>query len=73
MRIRGLLPYLFLGDHPPGLLNSLADVPGIAISTQEITSAGGSINTELHVSLPEKSGSIKLAMQVSSASMVMAR
>ncbi|KAG9689936.1 L-aminopeptidase/D-esterase, partial [Aureobasidium melanogenum] len=45
MRIRELLPTLFLGDHQPGPLNSLTDVPGIGASTQEITSTDKSINT----------------------------
>ncbi|CAD0087116.1 unnamed protein product [Aureobasidium vineae] len=54
MRIRTLLPDLFLGDHLPGPLNSLTDVPGIAISTQEITSLDGSINTGVTCIIPRK-------------------
>ncbi|CAD0109992.1 unnamed protein product [Aureobasidium uvarum] len=54
MRIRTLLPDLFLGDHLPGPLNSLTDVPGIAISTQEITSLDASINTGVTCIIPRK-------------------
>ena len=35
-RVREILPKLHLGRHPPGLLNSLTDVPGVHISTQSI-------------------------------------
>ncbi|KAI4748798.1 L-aminopeptidase/D-esterase [Aureobasidium sp. EXF-12298] len=59
MRIRELLPDLFLGDHLPGPLNSLTDVPGIGISTQEITSTDGSINTGVTCITPRKDWSHK--------------
>ncbi|KAG9597988.1 L-aminopeptidase/D-esterase, partial [Aureobasidium melanogenum] len=54
MRIRDLLPDLFLGNHLPGPLNSLTDVSGIGISTQEITSTDGSINTGVTCITPRK-------------------
>ncbi|KAG9523344.1 L-aminopeptidase/D-esterase, partial [Aureobasidium melanogenum] len=59
MRIRELLPDLFLGDHLPGSLNSLTDVPGIGISTQEFTSTDGSINTGVICITPRKDWSHK--------------
>jgi D-aminopeptidase len=59
VRIRELLPNLFLGDHPPGPLNSLTDVPGIAVSTQKITSSDGSINTGVTCIIPRKDWSHK--------------
>jgi D-aminopeptidase len=59
MRIRELLPDLFLGDHLPGPLNSLTDVPGIGISTQEITSTDGGINTGVTCITPRKDWSHK--------------
>ncbi|KAI4604400.1 hypothetical protein KJ359_000538 [Pestalotiopsis sp. 9143b] len=40
-RIRVLLPKLFLGDFRPGPLNSLTDVPGIRVHTQEIFAPKG--------------------------------
>ncbi|KAI0129599.1 peptidase family T4 protein [Xylariales sp. AK1849] len=45
MRIRDLLPNLFLGDYKTGPLNSLTDVPGVKVHTQEIQSDDGPINT----------------------------
>ncbi|KAG9651644.1 L-aminopeptidase/D-esterase, partial [Aureobasidium melanogenum] len=54
MRIRELLPDLFLGDHPPGPLNSVTDVPGIGVSTEEITSTDRSINTGVTCITPRK-------------------
>ncbi|KAI4744464.1 L-aminopeptidase/D-esterase [Aureobasidium sp. EXF-12298] len=59
VRIRELLPNLFLGDHPPGPLNSLTDVPGIGVSTQELTSRDGSINTGVTCIVPRKDWSHK--------------
>ncbi|KAH0402322.1 L-aminopeptidase/D-esterase, partial [Aureobasidium melanogenum] len=59
MRIRELLPDLFLGDHLPGPLNSLTDVPGIGISTQEITSTDRGINTGVTCITPRKDWSHK--------------
>ena len=35
-RVRSVLPNLFLGNYPPGPLNSLTDVPGVLVSTQSI-------------------------------------
>jgi D-aminopeptidase len=35
-RVRSVLPQLFLGNYPPGPLNSLTDVPGVLVSTQSI-------------------------------------
>jgi D-aminopeptidase len=35
-RVRSVLPKLFLGNYPPGPLNSLTDVPGVLVSTQSI-------------------------------------
>ncbi|ETS77754.1 hypothetical protein PFICI_09816 [Pestalotiopsis fici W106-1] len=40
-RIRELLPKLFLGDYRPGPLNSLTDVPGVKVHTQQIFSPQG--------------------------------
>ncbi|KAI4766907.1 L-aminopeptidase/D-esterase [Aureobasidium sp. EXF-3400] len=59
VRIRELLPNLFLGDYPPGPLNSLIDVPGIGVSTQELTSRDGSINTGVTCIIPRKDWSHK--------------
>ncbi|KAG9561930.1 L-aminopeptidase/D-esterase, partial [Aureobasidium melanogenum] len=59
MRIRELLPDLFLGDHQPGPLNSLTDVPGIGVSTQEITSTVRSINTGVTCITPREDWSHK--------------
>lgn len=54
MRIRELLPDLYLGDHLPGPLNSLTDVPGIGVSTQEIIPTDRSINTGVTCITPRK-------------------
>jgi D-aminopeptidase len=59
VRIRELLPNLFLGDYPPGPLNSLTDVPGIGVLTQELTSRDGSINTGVTCIVPRKDWSHK--------------
>ncbi|KAI5259460.1 L-aminopeptidase/D-esterase [Aureobasidium subglaciale] len=59
MRIRDLLPNIFLGNHSPGPLNSLTDVPGISVSTQELTSDDGSINTGVTCIIPRKDWSHK--------------
>jgi D-aminopeptidase len=59
VRSRELLPTLFLGDHPPGPLNSLTDVPGVAVSTQQMTSTDGSINTGVTCIVPRKDWSHK--------------
>ena len=47
-RVRSVLPKLFLGNYPPGPLNSLTDVPGVLVSTQSIhlpktTDANGAV------------------------------
>ena len=52
MRIRELLPDLFLGDWKPGPLNSLTDVPGVRVHTQEIFSDDGNVNTGVTSILP---------------------
>lgn len=52
MRIRELLPTLHLGDFTPGPLNSLTDVPGVKVHTQEISSGDRSINTGVTCILP---------------------
>ncbi|PWY96112.1 L-aminopeptidase/D-esterase [Aspergillus sclerotioniger CBS 115572] len=44
MRIRQLLPGLDLGTYSPGPLNSITDVPGVMVHTQEIFGSGG-VNT----------------------------
>lgn len=56
MRIRKLLPSLFLGDYEPGYLNSLVDVPGIKVHTQEIIGGfdGKSVNTGITCILPRE-------------------
>lgn len=59
MRIRELLPKLHLGVYQPGPLNSLTDVPGVLVSTQEIvlprTSAHHEVNTGVTTILPRAS------------------
>ncbi|KAH8666439.1 peptidase family S58-domain-containing protein [Xylariales sp. PMI_506] len=45
MRIRELLPKLYLGGYEPGPLNSLTDVSGVKVHTQEIRTEDGSVNT----------------------------
>ncbi|KAI5208710.1 L-aminopeptidase/D-esterase [Aureobasidium subglaciale] len=59
VRIRDLLPNIFLGNHSPGPLNSLTDIPGISVSTQELTSEDGSINTGVTCIIPRKDWSHK--------------
>lgn len=54
MRIRDLLPDLFLGNYTPGPLNSLTDVPGIKVHTQELVGGGGRINTGVTCILPRE-------------------
>jgi D-aminopeptidase len=60
-RIRGVLPTVYLGRHPPGPKNSLTDVPGVLVSTQSIhdspnypNAPPGSINTGVTTILPRK-------------------
>ncbi|KAK2809902.1 hypothetical protein FQN49_008573, partial [Arthroderma sp. PD_2] len=57
MRVRELLPNLHLGDFPTGPLNSLTDVPGVKVNTQELHSDDGTINTGLTSILPRDSWS----------------
>lgn len=52
MRLRELLPEVRLGDWQPGPLNSLTDVPGVKVHTQEIYSDDGSVNTGVTSILP---------------------
>ncbi|KAI0163973.1 DmpA/ArgJ-like protein [Xylariaceae sp. FL1272] len=52
MRIRELLPSLHLGDYSPGPLNSLTDVPGVLVHTQEIIADNDNVNTGLTSILP---------------------
>ncbi|KAI1080061.1 DmpA/ArgJ-like protein [Whalleya microplaca] len=52
MRIRDLLPNLYLGDYKPGPLNSLTDVPGVLVHTQEIFDDNGTVNTGITSILP---------------------
>ncbi|PYI09720.1 L-aminopeptidase/D-esterase [Aspergillus sclerotiicarbonarius CBS 121057] len=51
MRIRQLLPGLDLGKYPPGPLNSITDVPGVMVHTQETFGPGG-INTGVTSIIP---------------------
>ncbi|KAI0477804.1 DmpA/ArgJ-like protein [Xylariaceae sp. FL0804] len=55
MRIRELLPNLHLGDWPTGPLNSLTDVPGVLVHTQEIFADNGNVNTGVTCIMPRKS------------------
>ncbi|KAK8034589.1 Beta-peptidyl aminopeptidase BapA [Apiospora rasikravindrae] len=52
MRLRELLPDLDLGSWKPGPLNSLTDVAGVKVHTQEIFSEDGSVNTGVTSILP---------------------
>ncbi|KAK8037954.1 beta-peptidyl aminopeptidase BapA [Apiospora phragmitis] len=52
MRLRDLLPDLDLGSWRPGPLNSLTDVPGVKVHTQEIFSEDGSVNTGVTSIIP---------------------
>ncbi|KAK8030990.1 Beta-peptidyl aminopeptidase BapA [Apiospora arundinis] len=52
MRLRDLLPDLDLGSWKPGPLNSLTDVAGVKVHTQEIFSEDGSVNTGVTSILP---------------------
>lgn len=55
-RIRELLPELYLGRYPPGKDNSLTDVPGVLVHTQEIRSPNSegrhAVNTGVTTILP---------------------
>lgn len=52
MRIRELLPNLHLGDWKPGPLNSITDVAGVLVHTQEILGDNGNVNTGVTSILP---------------------
>ncbi|KNG89896.1 D-aminopeptidase [Aspergillus nomiae NRRL 13137] len=52
MRIREFLPDLDLGVYPPGPLNSISDVQGVQVHTQEIFGAKGAINTGVTCIIP---------------------
>ncbi|GAP88417.1 putative peptidase family t4 protein [Rosellinia necatrix] len=52
MRIRELLPNIHLGDWAPGSLNSITDVPGVLVHTQEIVADNGNVNTGVTSILP---------------------
>lgn len=54
MRIRELLPDIHLGDWAPGSLNSITDVPGVLVHTQEILADNGNVNTGVTSILPRK-------------------
>ncbi|KAI0811703.1 peptidase family S58 [Xylaria sp. FL0064] len=54
MRIRELLPNVHLGDWAPGSLNSITDVPGVLVHTQEILADNGNVNTGVTSILPRK-------------------
>ncbi|KAI8628813.1 DmpA/ArgJ-like protein [Xylariaceae sp. FL1651] len=52
MRIRELLPKLHLGDWKTGPLNSITDVAGVRVHTQEILADDGNVNTGVTSILP---------------------
>lgn len=54
LRLRELLPNLHLGDWAPGPLNSLTDVPGVLVHTQEILADNGNVNTGVTSILPRQ-------------------
>lgn len=54
VRLRDLLPKLHLGYWKPGPLNSLTDVPGVLVHTQEIFADNGAVNTGVTSILPRK-------------------
>ncbi|KAI1141412.1 DmpA/ArgJ-like protein [Hypoxylon sp. FL0543] len=53
-RLRDLLPNLHLGSWKPGPLNSLTDVPGVLVHTQEIFADDGAVNTGVTSILPRR-------------------
>ncbi|KAI6091609.1 DmpA/ArgJ-like protein [Hypoxylon rubiginosum] len=53
-RLRDLLPDLHLGYWKPGPLNSLTDVPGVRVHTQEIFADDGNVNTGVTSILPRE-------------------
>ncbi|RYP29315.1 hypothetical protein DL767_006776 [Monosporascus sp. MG133] len=54
MRVRELLPNIFLGDWKPGPLNSITDVAGVRVHTQEIFADDGNVNTGVTCILPRE-------------------
>lgn len=54
MRVRELLPNVHLGEWEPGPLNSITDVPGVLVHTQEIIDDDGNINTGVTSILPRE-------------------
>ncbi|KAI0017944.1 peptidase family T4 protein [Xylariomycetidae sp. FL0641] len=54
MRIRELLPNIHLGSWKPGPLNSLTDVAGVRVHTQEIFADEGNVNTGVTSIMPRK-------------------
>ncbi|KAI0408458.1 peptidase family S58 [Xylaria palmicola] len=54
VRIRELLPELCLGDWAPGSLNSITDVAGVLVHTQEILGDNGNVNTGVTSILPRE-------------------
>ncbi|KAI0968209.1 peptidase family S58 [Xylaria arbuscula] len=54
LRIRELLPNVHLGDWAPGPLNSITDVPGVLVHTQEILADNGNVNTGVTSILPRE-------------------
>ncbi|KAF1352549.1 peptidase family T4 [Delphinella strobiligena] len=59
LRIRELLPDLYIGRHPPGPENSITDVPGVLVSTQSMRSPPNpphhdTTNTGVTTILPRK-------------------
>ncbi|KAI5861405.1 DmpA/ArgJ-like protein [Durotheca rogersii] len=52
MGLRDLLPTLYLGSWKPGPLNSLTDVPGVLVHSQEIFANNGAVNTGVTSILP---------------------
>ncbi|KAB5542972.1 peptidase family T4 protein [Coniochaeta sp. 2T2.1] len=53
-RLRDVVPNVWLGEYPPGPLNALTDVPGVAVHLQSIHSHNGSVNTGVTTILPRK-------------------
>ncbi|KAI1118413.1 DmpA/ArgJ-like protein [Nemania sp. NC0429] len=54
MRIRELLPNIHLGDWAPGRLNSITDVAGVLVHTQEIIANNGTVNTGVTSIIPRQ-------------------
>lgn len=58
VRIRELLPKLEIGRYPPGLLNSITDVPGVLVNTESIILSASTshkeVNTGVTTILPRK-------------------